>query len=445
MLPMMHTIGIALFGWTLPFLASAWAAEPPRVLWVHVEGLVENGLAKYIERAVARAERERFNAILFEIDTFGGLLEAADKIRKVILEARPQTIAYINPNAASAGALIAYACDRIVMAPGASMGAATVVEGSSGERAPDKYQSYMRALMRATAEATGRDPRIAEAMVDERVVVPGLDDSTTVLTLSAEEAMRLGVAEAKAAGIEEALAAIGLAGAQLVDHRASWAERVLRFLSHPLVTSILLLMILGGLYFELQTPGVGFPGLMALLGAVLFFAPHYLLGLVEAWELVLFLIGVALLLVELFLLPGFGVAGVLGIGLMLASLLAALIGNVGLRFPGLDELARATVTLALTLVLFLALVFSLGRYAPRLRPLGRLVLEEAESGYTAVEPAADWIGQIGRALTPLRPSGVIELNGRRLDAVSEGPYIPAGSEVEVIDVRGAQLLVRARE
>jgi membrane-bound serine protease (ClpP class) len=420
-------------------------ADRARVLGVHLDGLVENGLARYVERAIRRAEQEGFDAVLLEVDTFGGLLDAADYIRKVLLETPLRTIAYVNPNAASAGALICYACTDIVMAPGSSMGAATVVEGGSGERAPDKYQSYMRALMRATAEARGRDPRIAEAMVDERVVVPGLDDSTTVLTLSAEEALRLGVARAIANTPEEALAAVGMAGAELVDHRASWAERVLRFLSHPVVTSLLLLMMLGGLYFELQTPGVGFPGLMALIGAALFFAPHYLLGLVEAWEVVLFVVGLLLLLVELLLLPGFGVAGVLGIGLMLVSLLAALVGNVGLDFPGAGELARATMTLAITLVLFLVLIFSVGRYMPRAPLFRRLVLEETESagaGYTAGADQSNWIGQRGRALTPLRPGGSVEIGGRRLDALSEGEYIPAGAEVEVIDVRGAQLVVR---
>ncbi|MEX1054898.1 MAG: hypothetical protein WED81_02645, partial [Rhodothermales bacterium] len=296
---------------------------------VPIDGMIDNVLATYIERAVGDAEAAGASLVIFHMDTFGGLVDAADKIRKTILNAEPITTAFIDKNAASAGALISYANDKIVMVPGSSIGAATVVEGVGGQAAPDKYQSYMRGLMRSTAEANGRDPRIAEAMVDESIEIEGISDSGKVLTLSASEAKRLGVADAVLSEVEEVIALAGLSDAQIVQHHASRTEKLLRFLSSPILQSILMLMMMGGLYFELQTPGVGFPGAVSVIGAALFFAPHYMMGLVESWELVLFGIGVLLLLAEILVIPGFGVAGITGLILVLGSLFAALVGNVG--------------------------------------------------------------------------------------------------------------------
>lgn len=415
------------------------------VFVVPLEGLVENSLARYVARALADAEAAGARAVVFHIDTFGGLVDAADRIRKSILDAPLPTVAFIDKNAASAGALIAYAADRIVMVPGASIGAATVVEGGSGEAAPDKYQSYMRGLMRSTAEANGRDPRIAEAMVDETLEVPGVSPAGQVLTLSAQEALRLGVADAILGDVPAVQAALGAAGAARVDHHASWAEQVLRFLSSPVLQSILMLMMLGGLYFELQTPGVGFAGAMALAGAAFFFAPHYLLGLVESWEIVLFGIGVLLLLAEIFVLPGFGVAGVSGLVLITGSLLAALVGNVGLRFPPFEALTGAIGTMAVTFVLLFVLIFSLARYLPRSGRFNQLVLGTelaGVQGYTSADEVPALVGKVGTTLTPLRPAGAADIEGARVDVVTAGEYVAVGTAVQVVRVRGSRVEVR---
>ena len=259
-----------------PLELSSDSLEGP-VFVVPVNGMIDNGLARYIDRAVRDATNQGAVLTVFEIDTFGGLVDAADKIRKTLLDAEMSTVAFIDKNAASAGALISYAADRIVMVPGASIGAATVVEGVGGDEAPDKYQSYMRGLMRSTAEANGRDPQIAESMVDPSLEVEGVSEKGKVLTLSATEALEFGVADQILGTTDAVIAAYGLDSPTLVAHRETTAERVLRFLGSPVVQSILMLMMLGGLYFELQTPGVGFPGAVALLGIALFFAPHYLL------------------------------------------------------------------------------------------------------------------------------------------------------------------------
>ncbi|MEO1077538.1 MAG: hypothetical protein AAFX41_16480, partial [Bacteroidota bacterium] len=296
-------------------LASLVFAEPlgdGPVYEVPVEGMIDNALARYLDRALTDAEENDAALVVMHIDTFGGLVDAADEIRKRLLDTPIPTVAFIDRNAASAGALISFAADKIVMAPGSSIGAATAVDGA-GEKAPEKIQSYMRGLMRSTAEANGRDPDLAEAMVDERIVVEGVVAEGELLTLSTSEAVSLGLADAEAPTLDALLKLLAVDDRALVEHRASRPEQILRFLGSPVVASILMLMMMGGLYFELQTPGVGFAGAMAFIGASMFFAPHYLLGLVESWEIVLFSVGVLLLFAEIFVVPGFGVAGILGI------------------------------------------------------------------------------------------------------------------------------------
>jgi membrane-bound serine protease (ClpP class) len=420
------------------------------VFVVPIDGLIDNGLARYIDRAIRDADSAGASVIVFHIDTFGGLVAAADLIRKAVLNAPVPTVAFIDKNAASAGALISYATNSIVMVPGASIGAATVVEGGSGEAAPDKYQSYMRGLMRSTAEARGRDPRIAEAMVDQNLVVPGVSEAGQVLTLSANEAFDLGVADAVIETKDLLLAELGLGQAEIVQHRATSAERILRFFGSPIVQSVLMLMMLGGLYFELQSPGVGFPGMISLLGAALFFAPHYMLGFVHGWEVVLFFIGVLLILVEVFILPGFGVAGISGLVLVVFSLGASLIGNVGFSFPAGPAITSAILTMAVTMVLFVALAFSLSKYLPRSERFNILVLTSdvtGRSGESVItdesDSVLDLLGENGIAVTVLRPGGVAEFGDRRFDVVSSGEYIPAGVPVRVVNVKGRRIEVRA--
>lgn len=414
---------------------------------IPVTGTIDNGLAMYIDRAVGEAEAEGATAVVLQMDTYGGLLDAADKIRKRLLATDVPVIAVIDKNAASAGALISYAADRILVTPGASMGAATAVD-QAGEYAPEKVQSYTRGLMRTTAEATGRDPRIAEAMVDESISIPGVVEAGKLLTLSAEEAVSLGVAEAEVASVEAAVSALGLGARATVAHEATTAERLLRLLGSPVVASILMLLMMGGLYFELQTPGIGVAGAAAVIGAALFFAPHYLLGLVESWEIALFVVGVGLLAVEVFVVPGFGVFGVSGIAAVLGALLIALVPNVGFQFPTDGQITQATATLAVTLVLLVALAVSLARYLPQSTRFQRFVLQPdmaSAAGFTSADTDEALLGKVGEALTTLRPAGTASIDGCRVDVVAEGAFVKRGTSVEVVSVRGSRVVVRARD
>ncbi|MEM1270498.1 MAG: NfeD family protein, partial [Bacteroidota bacterium] len=415
------------------------------VFEVPIEGMIDKALANYLDRALNEAEEANASVVILHMDTFGGLVDAADQMRTAILNTDVPVVTFIDRNAASAGALISLASDRIVMVPGASIGAATVVSGGSGEAAPDKYQSYMRGQMRATAEATGRDPQIAEAMVDETLEVKGVSPAGQVLTLSAKEALDVGFADAIMESILDLTAALGVQQQELVVHAASGVERFLRFFASPIVQSILMMMMLGGLYFELQSPGVGFAGAMAAIGAALFFAPNYLTGLVESWEIAIFVLGVMLLLVEVFIVPGFGIPGIAGLIFVLGGLGAALIPNIGLDFPSGGEVSSAFLTLGLTLVLLIALGFSMGKYLPNNSRFQNLVLAgdlSSIQGYTSADSNLSLLGQTGPAITSLRPAGLAEIDGQRIDVVSQGDFIDAGTVVEVVTVKGSRVVVK---
>lgn len=424
---------------------SADIPARPVVYVIDVEGLIDNGLHKYIQRGIVTAEANNADGLILHMDTFGGLVDAADKIRKNLLDTPLTTITFIDKNAASAGALISLATDSIYMAPGASIGAATVVEGGSGDKASEKMQSYMRGLMRATAEAKGRNPRIAEAMVDESIEIEGIIAEGKLLTLSTSEALNFGVINGSFRTKDEILAHMGWENAEVVHLQELWQESVLRFLAHPVVSSIMMLMMLGGLYFELQSPGVGFAGMLAGIGAMMFFAPLYIMGLAQSWEIVLFFIGVVLIIIEIFFIPGFGVAGGLGISLIVFSLGASLIGNVGLQFPPMEHISMAIWTLTITLVIGMLLLMSLARYLPQNQMFSRLVLMEStdrNTGYTSAKSLDDLLGMEGVTITPLRPSGVVLVDDRRVDVISDGEFVENGARVRVIDTGSSRVVVK---
>ena len=411
---------------------------------IHVEGLIDNGLYSYIERGLQRARSNNAAGVILQIDTFGGLVDAADNIRKSLLSSELPIVAFIYLNAASAGALISIATDSIYMAPGGSIGAATVVDGS-GTYASEKMQSYMRGIMRATAESTNRDPQVAEAMVDESVAIEGIIAEGKLLTLSTEEALRIGFIQGSAASIEDVMDIMGWTGLPVIDMQEVWAESVLRFLANPVVSSILMLMMLGGLYFELQTPGIGFPGIMAGIGSLLFFAPLYIMGLAQSWEIVLFIMGVILIVIEIFVIPGFGLAGISGISLVIFSLGVSLIGNVGLQFPEIGQISQAIWTMAITLILGVAMIASMVRYLPENIMFNTLVLSESTDrsrGYTGADTHDELLGSEGVTVTALRPSGTALLNDRRIDVVSDGDFIEKGARVKVVETANLKVVVR---
>jgi membrane-bound serine protease (ClpP class) len=413
---------------------------------MQLEGMIDPGVAAFVERVVEDADAAGADAIIFEIDTFGGRVDAATVIRDAILDSEAQTIAFINKRAISAGALISLACDQIVMARAATMGATTPVD-MSGTKASDKVTSYMRAEMRATAERTGRDIKIVEAMVDERIDIPGLSaEAGRPATLTTEQALSFQIADETADTLYDLLQIYDLGDAEVIEIELNWAEHIVRFLTHPVITSILLAVAMFGLIAEVRTPGWGLGGTLALVALGLFFGSHLVIRLAEWEELMLFAVGFGLLLVEVFFIPGFGVIGLLGVAIMLASVVTTQMGDFQLW--SVDEIAGIVGRLAASMIG--AIIFSLIflRALPRFAAFNRLVLSSqtsASEGYVSAPTDEDAfrIGEQGIALSYLRPAGVGMFAGRRLDVVADGEFIPAQTQIEIIEARGSRVVVKA--
>ncbi len=414
------------------------------------------------QKAFEEAGKWKADYIILHLNTYGGQVNYADSIRTRILNSTVPVIGFIDNQAISAGALISIACDSLYIRPGGSIGAATVVD-QTGNVVPDKYQSFMRSTMRATAEAHGkdtvitdqdtviswhRDPHIAEAMVDPSIVVPGLDDSLKVVTLTAEEAILWNFCEGMASNINEVLDKTGLQGSELKYFRPTAIGKLIGFLMSPVVQGILIMIMLGGIYFELQTPGIGFPLAAAGVAALLYFAPLYLEGLAENWEMLLFLAGMILLILEIFVIPGFGVAGISGIALMVIGLTLSLVDNVVFRLEGIDALWHLVKALMTVLIaLFMAfMLFILGSkrfaYSRAFKSFALETTEQKDEGFISIDTRQKGMtGKTGIAHTVLRPSGMVDIDGEIFDAVAEMGFIGKGEAVKVIRDEAGQLYV----
>ena len=399
------------------------------------------------KNAIEEAENLNSDLIIIHMNTYGGMLDAADSIRTKILNTNIPVYVFIDKNAASAGALISIACDSIYMASGASIGAATVVN-EKGEQMPDKYQSYMRAMMRATAEAKGRNPEIAQSMVDPKVYVAGISDSGQVLTFTTSEAIEHGFCEAEAESIEDILKTAGIENYELVHHELTATDKIIGFLISPMVSGVLIMIIMGGIYFELQSPGIGFPLAAAATAALLYFAPLYLEGLANHWEILLFIVGLALVAIEVFALPGFGVAGVLGAVLMITGLTLSTVENMGSGMFDYDYSLVIKSFFIVIIAFFLSIVVSIWLSSKLFatNTFGNFSLaktQNATEGYTtATEEYIEMTGKKGVAMTILRPSGKVIIEGDMFDATAITSFIEKDDKVEVVGYQTGQLIVK---
>lgn len=416
----------------------------------------------YVEKGLKEAIQWDANGIILNMNTYGGTVVHADSIRTAILNSPIPVYAFINNNAASAGALIAIACDSIYMRKGANMGAATVVD-QTGQQMPDKYQSYMRATIRSTAESHGkdtviengktlvrwrRDPTIAEAMVDDRIAIPNVTDSGRVLTFTTEEAIRFGYCEGESDSVDDIIQHhFGIKQYEIKVFKPTWMDKALGWLTSPGLQAILIMIIVLGIYYELQSPGIGFPSIAALTAAILYFAPLYLEGLAANWEIVVFVVGIILVVIELFAFPGFGIIGISGIILMVGALILALIGNVQFDFEGVDikDANRAIFTVVTGVVLgFTGMIYLMSRIGTSrfMRKLSLQTEETVKDGYIAVDPSLNQlIGKEGQAAMLLRPSGKVIIEGEYYDAIALYGYINKNSKIQVLKYENAQLYV----
>ena len=412
-----------------------------------IKGDIDPRMNRRVKLALEEAGQKEADMVIIHMDTYGGAVNDADDIRTMILESKVPTHVFIDKDAASAGALIAIASDSIYMAPGASIGAATVVVGGTGEAAPDKYQSYMRSIMRSTAEAKGRDPKIAEAMVDETLVIEGVTEAGSVITFSVSEAIRHGFCEAQVRSIEEIIQLQGFSDYEIIRHEMSTVEQVIAFFLNPVVSGFLILIIFAGIYFELQTPGVGFPILASIVAIILYFTPYYLNGLAANWEMIAFAVGVILILIEVFVIPGFGIFGILGITLVLLGLTLGMVPNefFDFTFVPSGDLFMALVTVVLAAIVAVSLIFALAPKINQWQMFSRFSLadtQQREAGYTSSVYKNHLLGREGIAHTRLMPSGKILIDDEIYDAYSRGEFIDKGEKVRVISTEGTSLRVK---
>lgn len=346
------------------------------------------------------------------------------------------------------------------MRKGANIGAATVVN-QTGAALPDKYQSYMRSMIRSTAEAHGkdtithgndttykwkRDPLIAEAMVDERVVVPNLIDTGKVLTFTADEAVTWGYCDGIAETPEEVITKyLGYNDYEIKKYEPSWYDNLKGFLMSPVLQSLLIIIIIGGIYFEMQTPGLGFPSAAAVVAAILYFAPLYMDGLAQNWEILIFVLGLILIIAEIFVIPGFGIAGISGIIFLVAGLTLSLLNNTDFNFEGVStkEVGEASLTvlfgLGLGFTLMLWLSNKIGTKGLFRKVALHKDLEESHSSPSLVS----LIGKEGIAFTVLRPSGKVMIDNELYDGVSDLGFIEKGTKVKVVRFENAQVYVES--
>ncbi|WP_337872198.1 NfeD family protein [Ignavibacterium sp.] len=423
-------------------LASTFCVSQQKTVYLgFIEGDIDLGLSPYVSRVISEAEKNNVDAIIFKINTFGGRVDAATQIKDAILSSKIKTVAFVNNRAISAGALIALSCITIVMAPGSNFGAATVVD-QTGQKVGEKYQSYMRSEMRSTAEKNGRPTDIAQAMVDERIVIPGLSDSTQLVTLTSEEAVKYKMADTIISKLDDVLKYLNLGNAEVIDIRTNWAEDVVRFLSHPIISSILLMIGFFGLLAEIKTPGWGLPGTAGLIALALFFGSSYILQLASIIEILMFIVGIILIAVEIFVLPGFGVPGILGIILVFASIFFSLLG--GDPFINFETISLAIIQLTIAIIAAIIMVFLLAKYLPKTSAFSKLVLsesEKADQGFVSYPSETSLIGKTGKALTVLRPAGIAEIDGKKYDVIADNEYIEPGKVIKVIRVEGIKVVV----
>lgn len=450
---------IALFILAIPLFSAA--KEQPLIYRIDIKKEIDNTTRLYLRNGLSEANALGADAILIHMNTYGGLVDAADSMRTAILYNPVPVYVFIDNNAASAGALISIACEKIFMRKGANIGAATVVN-QTGSAMPDKYQSYMRSMMRSTAEAHGkdtiiqnndtlykwkRDPLIAEAMVDERVHIPNLIDTGKVLTFTAQEAEKWGYCDGIAETTDEVITKyLGYKEYDTKSYQPSLLDDLKGFLMNPVFQSILIMIIIGGIYFELQTPGLGFPSIAALTAAILYFAPLYIDGLAANWEILVFIIGILLVAVEIFIIPGFGVTGISGIILIVGGLIMALLDNRDFNFEGVSEkeLGEATLTVLIGLVVGIILMMWLSNKIGQKGMLRRVALTADLEAATSSPNLSSLIGREGTAATVLRPSGKVTIDGEFYDGISESGFIEKGKKVVVVRFENAQVYVEIR-
>ncbi len=471
-------ITLQIMGVTIVFPWSSLAAEKsPQVLVLPLKGEINKAQLFFLRRGLQLAQgTDEIKAVVIDMDTPGGMLQVTEEIiawMRIVSAAHKPIFSYVNAHAQSAGAIVCLASDAIFMAPGSRIGSAAPImvtpTGGVQEMSDDikeKILSDIRSLVRGLAQEKGYLPDLAMKMVDknvefaigDRVICP----QGQLLNLTAEEAIEIIpplqhplLATAIVKTIPELLANRQLGQYQIKTFTPHSAEKLAYWIT--LLSPLLMAAAAIGIYIEFKTPGFGLPGIIGSISLVLFLFGHYIAGLAGKEDIFLVVTGILLLLVEAFILPGFGIWGILGIAALLGGMIMAMIPLFP-KVPNLPSdiispygnmeiyLNNALINLLLTITISGVVIYLLAKFLPKTKFYGSLVLlnsETAVAGYIAtnIEENMKLIGKIGVALTTLRPAGLIDIDGNRIDVISNGDYIDEGEKVEVLKVDGPSIIV----
>lgn len=404
---------------------------------IPAEHTIEGGLQSFLERAYKDAAEHEADYIILDVNTLGGRVDAALEIGSIIRDSKVPTAAFIHGKAISAGSYIALNANRIFMEKGSSIGAAAVVDGAGEEIASAKVIAFWSGEMRAAAELRGRNPDIAEGMVNKNreLQVPELGKTYAkgeLISLTYEQALKVGYSNGTAGSYEEVLEQLGLKGAQLEFMELTFAEKLARVMTNPYVMTILFVLGLAGIAIELFVPGFGLPGIIGIASFVLYFFGHYVAGFAGVEDVVLFLIGIVLLIIEIFV-PGFGIWAAAGIICLMSGVIMAAYDS-----------SQAAASLGIGFVLA-AILAGVVIYTFRHRGIwNKFILKEelkTELGYVSQSSKEHLVGCQGKTITPLRPAGSARIEGDRIDVVTNGEFIPAGRPIQVLLVEGTRVVV----
>lgn len=425
------------------------APESARVLVLDIDDEIDAAAWRHTRGAIRELNDARppFDLFLIKLNTYGGAVDMADSIRSALLRLKTPTVAFVDHNAASAGALVVLSCDSAYMAPGSSIGAATVVNGQ-GEPMPVKYQSYWSTIMRSTAMSHGKTVSEGDSMARWRrdpEIFADMVNPERALSFTTQEAVEAGIVDGVASDVHEVLAQLGINNAEITYYTPSFTDTLMGFLASAAVRAILITLILGGIYMEMHTPGLGVAAAVALVATVLFFMPMVVGGTLAAWVVILFIIGVVALALEMFVIPGFGIAGVIGIVAIIASLIGAMSHSDPLDGFSFHSVRTAVIVILAGVAMAAGLAWLItSRFAPkRLQRAGALTLEQKiDDGYVGVDMSpSELVGCSGIALTPLRPAGKVKIGENTYDATSTGEFIAKKSRVRVVKYEAAQIYV----
>ncbi|MDP8263795.1 MAG: NfeD family protein [Candidatus Ancaeobacter aquaticus] len=418
---------------------------------IPIKGTIDLGLAGFVDRSIHEAKKANCETIILKIDTLGGRVDAAIKIRDSIIDSQLKTIAFINKRAISAGALIALATKTIIIAPGGTIGAAKPIKmgfSQSPGTVDEKVVSFLRTEFKSTAEMNGHPPRIAEAFVDQDIVIEGLSDKGKLLTLTANESVTWKLARFKSSSVSDILKRLEMKNYTHITMKANWAENLVRMLTHPILSSILLTLGIMGIIVEIKSPGFGIPGIFGIACILCFFFAHYLVGMANWIDIILFAIGLTLIILEIFIIPGFGIAGIGGFTLIITGIFLALIKRPipNLPIPH-DHIWQAVTIIGSSLFFGIFLSIIIFRYILPKTVFGHGIIltnsENSISGYRSSEPPLPLsCGDIGKAHTTLRPTGKGLFNDKNYEVITDGDHVDKGSPIKIIEISGNKIIVK---